>query len=179
MNGAAERDQQEFLNVFLASHRVLYAYTVSITPSLTDAEEVFQETSLILWQKWQDYDSQREFLPWAFGIARIQAKNHLSKSGRQGELLGDDVAMIVAKSFEKSSQTLDTRLDALQKCFGKLSAKQQKLMKRCYSENAGTPLQVIAAEMKVTANSLYLQLKRLRELLHICIDNALLMERRT
>ncbi len=179
MNGVTVRGQQDFINVFLASHRVLYAYAVSITPNLNDAEEVFQETSLILWKKWQDYDSQREFLPWAFGIARIQAKNHLSKSGRQGELLGDDVAMIVAKTFEQSNQTLDTRLEALQKCFDKLPAKQQKLLKQCYSENVGTPLQVIAAEMKVTANSLYLQLKRLRELLHSCIDNALLAERRT
>lgn len=177
MSDGQPDEQQDFIKAFLSAHRSLYAYIVSLTPNLNDAEEVFQKTSLILWEKWKDFDSQRNFLPWAFGIARIQTRNHLSKNGRQEELLGDDAAKIVAEAFERSDAILEVRLEALQHCLQKLSLKQQRLLKRCYCEKSSDSLQGIAKDFNLTANAIYLQLKRLREMLHVCIDRTLQAEK--
>ena len=51
--------QDQFAEQFLRSQRRVYAYIVSMLPNRADAEEVFQQTSLILWRKWADFAPAR------------------------------------------------------------------------------------------------------------------------
>lgn len=166
------QESQEFVRAFLSIHRSLYAYVVSLTPTLDDAEEVFQKTSLVLWQRWSDFDPDREFLPWAFGIARVQARHHLSRSGRTPLTLGQEAEELVAKAIVDSGPEIDARAEVLQACLQKLTRAQQLLLKRCYGDS-NRSIQQIAQEQKVTANSIYQKLKRLREILHACVDRHL------
>lgn len=165
-------ESQQFVEAFLSVHRPLYAYVVTLTPTLDDAEEVFQKTSLVLWKRWSDFDPDRKFLPWAFGIARIQARSHLSRSGRAPLSLGQEAEELVANAMIESSSAIDSRAEILQKCLQKLPRSQQALLKRCYVES-GRSIQQVADEQKVTANSIYQKLKRLRETLHACVDRHL------
>ena len=172
-------EQQEFVTAFLAVHRSLYAYVVSLTPQISDAEEVFQKTSLVLWQRWQDYDQSKDFLTWAFGVARIQVRNHLSSRGRAREILGDQAAMAIEEAMARSESRVDDRLNALKNCMKKLPVKQRKLLEVCYVGRAKDSLQQVALEMRLTANALYQQLKRLRQVLHDCVEDSLRAEEAT
>ncbi|WP_437206657.1 sigma-70 family RNA polymerase sigma factor [Planctomicrobium sp. SH664] len=168
---------EEFVKAFTAIHRQLYAYVVALTPQLHDADDVFQRTSLALWERWTEFDPQRDFLAWAAGVARIQAKNYLTRGGRLGEALDESTACQIADVLQKSGAVIDRRLDLLHGCLQRLTEPQRALLKRCYAENAGFELRSIAEEMQITANSLYQRLKRLREMLHECIDRGLVAER--
>src|SRR5690606_11211574 len=67
---------------------------------------------------------------------------------------------------------IDARAEILQKWLQKLTRAQQLLLKRCYADS-NRSIQQIALEQKVTANSIYQKLKRLREILHACVDRHL------
>src|SRR5437764_7861828 len=68
-----------FVERFIRSQDRVYAYVATLLPNRADAEEVFQQTSLVLWRKWQEFDPNREFLPWACGIAHHEARNFMRK----------------------------------------------------------------------------------------------------
>ena len=50
----------------------LYAYICSLIGGAAGARDVLQETNLVLWDKAQEYDPARPFLPWAYRIAYLQ-----------------------------------------------------------------------------------------------------------
>ena len=58
------------IGTFLQHQDRVYGYIVLMLPNRHDAEDVFQQTSLILWQKWDQFDPEQDFLSWACGIAR-------------------------------------------------------------------------------------------------------------
>src|SRR5687768_4964962 len=59
----------EFLKLFLAHQGDLKAFLASVVRDRGAVEDLFQETSLVLWQKYGEYDPARPFGAWARGIA--------------------------------------------------------------------------------------------------------------
>src|SRR4051794_9938980 len=57
--------QDQFVEQFIRSQGRVYAYIVTLLPNRDDTEEVFQQTSLALWKKWQEFDPTRDFVRWA------------------------------------------------------------------------------------------------------------------
>ena len=51
--------------------------SLALLPNEQDAQDVFQRTSLVLWQKFDQFDSDRDFLPWACGVAHYEVRNFL------------------------------------------------------------------------------------------------------
>ena len=50
-----ERSRQ-FAQQFVLHQDRIYGYIVTMPPNRQDAEDVFQQTSLILWQAWDEFD---------------------------------------------------------------------------------------------------------------------------
>ncbi|QDT44642.1 RNA polymerase sigma factor [Gimesia alba] len=62
-------DQQEFLRVFLANEREIQRYVAALIPARADAQEIVQQTAILLWEKFDKYDRSRPFAPWACRFA--------------------------------------------------------------------------------------------------------------
>ena len=72
----------EYSRKLTAIQRSLYAYILSLLPNRSDAEDILQETNLILCKKAKDYDPDGHFQGWAFRIARFQIMAHMTKARR-------------------------------------------------------------------------------------------------
>ena len=53
---------EQFARAFVQYQDRVYGHIVTMLPNRHDAEDVFQQTSLILWQKWEQFDPERDFL---------------------------------------------------------------------------------------------------------------------
>jgi len=60
----------EFSQKLVGMQRNLYGFILSLVANRSDAEDVLQETNLILCQKSKEYNPQGNFRSWAFNIAR-------------------------------------------------------------------------------------------------------------
>jgi len=90
--------QDLFVEQFVRSQGRVYAYIVTLLPNRDDAEEVFQQTSLALWKKWQEFDPKRDFVRWACGMAHLEVCSFMRKhSGRPRVDLCEDVLLEVAQ----------------------------------------------------------------------------------
>ena len=76
-------DCEDFVQRFVGVQARLYGYIATLVPSRADADELFQQTSLVLWRKHEEFDPSRDFLRWACGIAHNLIRN-FRKQHRRG-----------------------------------------------------------------------------------------------
>lgn len=88
-------EQIAFVKQFTANHQRIFAFVVSLAPNWVEAEEVFQRVSVVIWKKWGSFDQEREFLPWALGIARLEVVKFMTERSRRKELLGADAQAVI------------------------------------------------------------------------------------
>ena len=163
--------EEEFVGQIASNQYRLLAFVVSLTPNWIDVEEIVQQTNFVLWNKRQLYDPSRDFLPWAFGIARLEVKKYLSKKNRRKEVLGEAAIDVIQSRFNEEASRIDERQVALKHCLEKLPGEKRTLVERCYS--GCERIRDIAKCMGITADALSWRLRRIRTTLHECIDRTL------
>ena len=71
------QNPQENLLALITRHQAaLHAYILSPLPNQAKADDVLQETNLVLWRKAADYDQAMPFMPWACRIAWFGSVRH-------------------------------------------------------------------------------------------------------
>ncbi|QNN24081.1 sigma-70 family RNA polymerase sigma factor [Planctomycetales bacterium ZRK34] len=171
----ADPKLQAFSQNFVRAQRQVYGYIVSQTPNRSDAEDLFQKTSLTMWEKWEQYDPESSFFHWACAIAHNHIRNFRRTSRRRHLALPDDLADTVGAAHMAAEGQLEARRDALQRCLEQLPNNQRQLVHRRYAHEGS--LSDLAGEMGLTANALYKSIGRIRQALHDCINRRLQMER--
>ena len=165
----------QFAELFVRNQNRVYRYILSLIPDRAQAEDLFQQTSLTLWETWERYEPGLDFVRWACGIAHNHVRNHFRK--RPGPLaLSDDVLDRLGKRRLEQDGVLEDRRRLLASCLAELPERQRHLIDRAYG-GFGT-LDDLAREEGQSPNALYKLLRRLRVLLHECVSRKLALESR-
>jgi RNA polymerase sigma-70 factor (ECF subfamily) len=162
--------QQQFLSLFLRSERELFRYVVALVPNVADAEDIVQQTALVLWEKFSAYDPGQPFTPWACRFALNKTRQWLDRRQRWQALLEGGLAEELAQRREELRPELDLRLAHLKGCLGKLPGAQFSLVEGYYYRRDG--VEKLAADSGRTVAATYKLLQRVRLALQACIDNA-------
>jgi RNA polymerase sigma-70 factor (ECF subfamily) len=177
-NDAAQNEQ--FVRLFARNQPSIFGYILSLLPNWTDAEDVLQQTSMVLWQKFDEFrqdDPNSDFTRWACGIARYKILNYRKKQGRDKHLFSQNLLEILAEESLNSIPHLNAERRALASCLDKLNHRSRQLIHSCY---AGTKtIKEIAVQLGRTPNSLYKALNRIRGQLLSCVAQTLAMEDRS
>ena len=162
--------QQEFLRVFLANEREILRYVVALVPNLGDAQEIVQQTAVVLWEKFDQYDAKRPFAPWACRFALNVARQWMARRQRWKALLDSGLAEGLALRREQLRSEFDARLVHLDGCLEKLPAEQRTLVDEYYFRQMDVATVSEQAERSVDA--VYKALQRIRRQLRDCIERA-------
>lgn len=169
----SDQDQRDaFARVFAQHDRWLRAYLMSLVGDFTGAEEVFQEVSVVLWRKYEQFDPETSFRRWASVIARNKVYQHWEKQSRQERPLSHEVLELIAEEAVEQSDLLEERRVALNECLSKLSDSDREIISACYCE-AKRSFQKAAQQLSRPANTVYKALQRIRKTLRLCIDRRL------
>src|SRR6266496_4285997 len=112
--------QQRFLSLFLRSEREIFRYVAALVPNVADAEDIVQQTALVLWEKFAAYDPGQPFTPWACRFALNKTRQWIERKQRWQALLENGLAEELARRREELRPEFDLRLGHLEKCLGKL-----------------------------------------------------------
>ena len=74
--------EMRFVQVFQEHYHQLFAYVHTLVRNSADAEDVVQQTSLILWKKFDEYQPESNFFAWACVAARFEAMKFLRRDRR-------------------------------------------------------------------------------------------------
>lgn len=160
--------------LFESHQKRLYNYIHSLVPRPADADEILQETSIVIWKKLEQFQEGTDFLAWSYRIAYFQTLDYRKRKARQWLTFSDEVLEQVAEVIEESEPYLEKRREALSQCRQKLNENDQELLKRCYSPD--TRVEDVSKEMGRQATSVYRSLRRIRQLLADCIEKQMMSQ---
>lgn len=170
----AERSYEDFLRLYSRDQTRLAAYVFSLLPHAADAEDVFQRVSLLLWQKFREYDSDRDFLTWACGVAFYEVKNFLRLSRHRRLQFDSELMSRLADRRMQSLEQGEERLVALRGCLENLRGADRNLLQIAYDSNQ--TLKDFATGTGQALQTLYNRLARVRRTLLDCVQKKLAME---
>jgi RNA polymerase sigma-70 factor (ECF subfamily) len=165
-----------FVELLIANQPRIYAYIVSLLPNRTDAEEVFQETCVVLWAKWKEFDLNTNFLAWACQIALNKTFNFRKRQARSRLIFGDEFLQTVSDQRLASIEHTEARSTALAGCIEKLKSRDRDLLDRWYQKRGTT--KELAAQLGRPLDTVYKAMKRIRQALFDCVTQNL-AEKRT
>jgi len=161
--------QQRFLSLFLRSEREVFRYVAALVPNVTDAEDIVQQTALALWEKFDDYDPERPFTPWACRFALNKARQWIERRQRWQALLDQGLAEELALRRQELQPEFERRFRRLDDCLGKLPPPQRSLIEAFYYERVGA--ESLAERSGRTVAATYKMLERTRHALRQCVEN--------
>jgi len=160
-------DQHErFLRLFTVNEASVHAFVRSLVPTLEDANDVMQETAVVLWRRFEEYDTQRDFRGWAFGVAKMQVLSWNRDRARDRHLFDGDLTLLLAEDLEKGADTVISRQEALRTCLEKLPSDQRHLVVTAYS--SGVHIKELAKDFSQSVAAVYKRLHRIRVALIKC-----------
>jgi len=163
---------RRFTDHVRASSRALFALLLSIVGNRSDAEDVLQDTIVILWNKFDEFEEGTYFSRWARVVAVNVAKDFCRKRRiRKGYGLSDDALAKIAQAHVNSTELLELRRLQLHECLEKLPNDDRQLVWRCYGKNS--QLTEIATAEAIPLNTLYSRLRRIRLKLSDCVTRSL------
>lgn len=168
---AAGGPGEDFIRLFTQSQRALYLYIIPLVGNAADAEEVLQETNVVIWSKWRQFQPGSNFVAWGRAIARLEVFRFRRRRGHRLHLLADDVIERMAFHVEEQPNDVDLRRDALASCVEKLREQDRELIRRRYAADASGDM--VAQELGRPANSVYQSLGRIRRVLMECVRRQL------
>ncbi len=126
----------EFLNLILKNQSRLYSYILGQLCNYHDADDVLQETTRVLWQKFDEFESGTDFLAWGIAVARNQVLNHIKMKRRLNErvVFDDDIIELITPNAEKFNDNYKQKIDAVRNCISKLSDRDVQFIKLRYYE---------------------------------------------
>ena len=150
-----------------------YLRATSVPSSVVD--DIWQETMLTAWRRWEDYDRSRPFGAWLRGIAsknvlawyRRNAKDHIACDQSTLEYFSDQLSRVQ----NLPGDTFDEKLEALRGCIDALPVGYKESVRLRYQED----LKPAAMAEKLVRNveTVKKQLQRAKSLLFECIGRKL------
>ncbi|MDF1747096.1 MAG: sigma-70 family RNA polymerase sigma factor [Gimesia sp.] len=175
-NQAAKMESEEHVRLIAQAQRRVYAFIFSLVGHSTDADDILQETNVVLWRKRETYERGTNYFAWAFAIARLQVLAHRSRQACRGMTFDDDLLEEIAKAASTESEQYDRRNIALQGCLQKLTSIQRDLITRRYQPDGA--VNSLATDIGKTSKAVSESLRRVREKLRLCIERTLAAEAR-
>lgn len=172
MPDSSEEQIVAFSELVSAHRSRVFGYIYAMLMNMTDAEDVYQQTTALMWQKFDEFELGSDFGSWAMKIAYYNVKNFKRKQSTQRTLFSDAVMEKVADTYCQLSDNGDSeRLAALAECVSRLNSRHQRLLKQRYTENIA--VKRLAAIEGKTETAMSMTLGRLRKTLFNCITSKL------
>jgi RNA polymerase sigma-70 factor, ECF subfamily len=154
----------------------LFGYIYSLVRDLDDADDLFQQTSLVLWDKFEQFDQRKSFINWACGVARYEVLNFLRSRSRKRLYFSDELNLALVEAHESlEHEQLEERRTRLAVCMKKLRQKDRELLEACYERSAS--LREVAERQRRSTHSIHNSLRRIRRVLFECVQRGMARER--
>ncbi|HJZ57896.1 MAG TPA: sigma-70 family RNA polymerase sigma factor [Gemmataceae bacterium] len=161
----------EFVQLLGRNQRRLYVYVHTLVPNHADAEEVMQNTNLVLWREFGTFRPGTNFAAWACRVALNQVLAWRKKRQRDRLQFTDQFLAVIADEADAAAEELEDRTQVLAGCVEKLPADQREMVRLRYGE--GGTIEAVAERARRTVEATYRALSRIRHALHDCITRTL------
>jgi RNA polymerase sigma-70 factor (ECF subfamily) len=174
--GMKEQEDRKIVELLTKHHYVLRSYLAVAVGDHAEAEDLFQEVSLTVWERRADFRPGTDFRAWLLTVARHRVLAY-HKKRRSGAMVAnpevlESLAEASCRFFRDADQSyIDARKRALRTCMGKLKGQARRVLEYRYEPSMS--VDGIAQQLGVTVQRVYGILKRARAALRRCVSSEL------
>ncbi|MDB6139491.1 MAG: sigE [Verrucomicrobiaceae bacterium] len=165
---------QAFLELLTQHDRALGVYVYSLVQGGADADDILQQTKLILWRCFDQFEAGTNFLAWARKTAFHQILTYRRQTKRVHLPLSEETLQALHQEVERLGDMGDARRDALRACLAKLPPEHRQLVTLRYFEDL--EIEQIAERIRTTVAAVYRALSRVRFALLGCVEKEMSKE---
>ena len=155
-----------FVELFSSNYNRIKSFILTLVPNTSDADDIMQETSRIMWEKFDQFEIGTNFVSWAFTIAKYQVLSYRKKYNTKVPL-SPELIEIIANESAQPLEKEQERLDALRGCIKKLNLKDRALLDYRFVKRKTA--RELSAQIGVVMNTIYRNESRILTLLMKCI----------
>jgi RNA polymerase sigma-70 factor, ECF subfamily len=170
-NQCHHEPDDRIVQLIAGCQRGLFLYICGLLFSRELAEDVLQETNLVLWQKRTEYQAGTNFYAWACQIAYYKVCKAREQQRQKIPTFSDLVLQQMAPELQSLFEAPDKLQDYLQECVETLADQDRNLLGRRYEDGATT--KSIADELGRSIRTVNRSLGRIHEALFDCINAKL------
>lgn len=160
---------KEFLGRYTSCQRQLFVYVRCHVPNAQDADDVMQNISCVLWEKYATFRPEEDFASWACGVARLEVLKYRQQNKRTRTVgLQEDLADRVVDEILQASIDANVQYETMRGCLEKISAWGRWILKLRYE--FGKSVVEIAKEVGCTEAAVYKTLQRIHDALYDCVE---------
>jgi len=163
--------REEFIKLFTRYQRRVFLFILSQVPNPVDAEEIHQETNVIIWRKFDRFELGTNFLAWSCQIANYEVLKYRQRQRRDRHLFSDEFVRQVASDAVEQADELEQRRQHLAVCLSKLKSHDLELIQQRYA--SGESGKSVAELIGRPINSVYQSLSRIRRTLLECVNRQI------
>ncbi|NNE90575.1 MAG: sigma-70 family RNA polymerase sigma factor [Verrucomicrobiales bacterium] len=159
----------DFVRLWTRHQAEVGRYVYSMIPRSADAAEVLQDVSVLLWKKWDKYDPERPFVPWAIRFAYLEVLKWRQKLAREKLVFSDSLLELLHERHDEEAALMEVRRKALDSCLGKLTEQQRKWVSLRYGRHGAVKEE--AEKTGISMHKIYYALEKIRTQLLDCVES--------
>jgi RNA polymerase sigma-70 factor (ECF subfamily) len=168
MSKISQDRSSELVQLMMKHQRKLFGYILTLVPSRSDAEDILQEASLTICEKFADFETGTNFYSWACQIAYWKVRAARKKFATSKVIFNEEVLEAVSQTRLEMEDELDIRHNALSRCLHKLNERDRRMVLVRYE--SGHNVKAAAQACGRTIQGAYKALNRIRKTLHDCVS---------
>ena len=160
------------MSLFMQNKDRLHAYILCCVPYANDAEDILQDTCVVLFERFDDYEENTNFLAWSIQIAKYKILE-FRKKHKNTKLVFSDHELGIVENGDLSNRfdTLDEEFSALRFCLKELSPRHRRLLQYRYEYDMS--FRSIAKRFNVSMQAICKLNSRINMLLLKCMRSKL------
>ena len=160
-----------FTKLWVNAQADVAAYVRAVVRDPHATKDIVQNTAVVLLRKFESWDSSREFLPWAMGIAKFEILAHRRDSARRRDVLGGELLDSITQMWPSVSAEIELEESALHACLMELDPRCREIVRLRYFSDLKT--QQVADRVGSTQGAGRVALMRIRRQLLSCVNRRL------
>lgn len=164
--------RRKFVQLLSINHSRIYSYILLLVPNQNAADDIMQDTCMVMYEKSENFQVGTNFLAWARAIAKYQILYYLKKNKRDRTVFNSHLLETLdsrSKAFFEGDKD-DEAIHILKKCLSKLSSPDSHLIIMRYYNNLDT--KSIASQLGVSFQHIYRNLARIHGRLVECFQQT-------
>ena len=170
-NDTKEYKYSLFLKLFMGHQSRLLGFILKLMPNYSVAEDILQDTTVTLWEKFSSFEEGTDFMAWAKQVARYKVMNFIKKNKNRSIVQFSNHVLEELSKDEPPLNSQNRYHDALENCVGKLEGNSRKVIRLRYMNKM--KVQDIALQFDVNSNTLSKHISRIHYHLKRCIEQTL------
>jgi len=158
---------EEFIRLLMSAQHRIYAFILTLVPHTSDADDILQETSTVMWRKYNEFRAGSDFVAWGIRIAHNKILEFRRNKMTRSIQFSDNICDLMTRDCLTHYDLTQVKLDALDDCIARLRDEDRQLVRQRYEQNYS--IKELSQRLNRPLYTVYRAVGRIHDMLIRCI----------